>query len=78
MKIGVFDSGIGGEAVASELRVAFPSADLLVVNDRKNVPYGSKTIEQVAEFTTVAIAPLLRAGCDVIVIGINPLVACSC
>ena len=71
MKIGVFDSGIGGEAVASELRVAFPSADLLVVNDRKNVPYGSKTPEQVVEFTTRAIDPLLRTGCDVIVIACN-------
>lgn len=69
MKIGVFDSGIGGEAVAQALTVAFPSADILTVNDREHVPYGDRTPDEVRTLTERAIRPLL--GRDVIVIACN-------
>lgn len=69
MKIGVFDSGIGGEAVAKVLIEAFPHADILAVNDRPNLPYGSKSPEQIIELTDIAIQPLL--GRDIIVIACN-------
>lgn len=75
MKIGVFDSGIGGEAVASALRSTFPDAAILTVNDRANVPYGSKTTQEVVQLTTAAIAPLIDARCDVIVIACNTATA---
>ena len=69
MKIGVFDSGIGGEAVARALTLAFPSANILTVNDREHVPYGNKTPDEVRTLTERAIRPLL--GRDVIVIACN-------
>ena len=47
MNIGVFDSGIGGEAVANSLRNYFPEAKITVVNDRENLPYGDKTSHQI-------------------------------
>src|SRR5690606_20568475 len=68
---GIFDSGIGGEAVAASLQLAFPSATIQVVNDKKNVPYGSKTTEQVIALTDAAIQPLLAAQCDIIIIACN-------
>lgn len=71
MKLGVFDSGIGGEAVAASLRNAFPDADIMVVNDHDNVPYGSKSPEQIRFLTNAAIQPLLAADCDIIVIACN-------
>ena len=69
MKIGVFDSGIGGEAMAQALKIAFPTADLVTVNDRGNVPYGSKSPDKVRELTERAIQSLI--GQDVIVIACN-------
>lgn len=71
MKLGVFDSGIGGEAVAASLRLSFPWAQIQTVNDRENVPYGSKTTEQVIKLTEAAIQPLLDSDCDVIILACN-------
>lgn len=71
MKIGVFDSGIGGEAVARSLRTAFPDAAIKTVNDRAHAPYGSKNQHEVTELTDAAIQPLLDWQCDVLVIACN-------
>lgn len=71
MKLGVFDSGIGGEAVAKALSLEFPEAELLVVNDRDHVPYGSRTAEDIRQLTNTALQPLLGAQCDIIVIACN-------
>ena len=75
MKLGVFDSGIGGEAVASSLRVTFPSAEILTVNDHAHVPYGNKTPDEVIQLTDTAIQPLLLADCDIIILACNTATA---
>lgn len=75
MKLGVFDSGIGGEAVAEALRETFPDATVLVVNDRANVPYGDKPPEAVFCLTEAAIQPLLADKCDVIILACNTATA---
>lgn len=77
MKLGVFDSGIGGEAVAASLRLTFPEADIIVVDDRLNVPYGSKSTEQIIALTDAAIQPLLAARCDIILIACNTATAAA-
>lgn len=69
MKLGIFDSGIGGEAVASSLREHFPEANITVTNDQANLPYGDKTQDEIRQLTNAAIQPLL--GSDVIVIACN-------
>lgn len=71
IKIGVFDSGKGGEAVAIFLKKRFLDSEMLVVNDRKNVPYGDKTPLQIFRLTDNAIQPLLQRGCDVIILACN-------
>jgi len=71
VKIGVFDSGIGGQAVAERLQQLFPSIEVLFVNDSKNVPYGSRRRTDIIELTDRAIQPLLQANCDAIVIACN-------
>ncbi len=71
MKIGVFDSGKGGEFIADRLRRLLPEHEYVVVNDREHVPYGSRSDKQVAALTDAAIQPLLAAGCEIIVIACN-------
>lgn len=71
MKIGVFDSGIGGEAVALSLATTFPKAIVQTVNDKAHVPYGSRPSHEVITLTDRAIQPLLHGACDVIVIACN-------
>jgi glutamate racemase len=75
MKLGVFDSGIGGEAIAQSLRLTFPNAEIIAINDRAHLPYGSKTSPEVIELTDIAIQPLLESSCDIIVIACNTATA---
>ena len=44
--IGVFDSGIGGLTVLYRLIDMFPNEDFVYVGDTLNLPYGTKTKEQ--------------------------------
>lgn len=71
MKIGVFDSGIGGQAVAEELKRLIPDATVLSVNDSARVPYGGRPRSEIIQLTTKAIQPLIDAKCDAIVIACN-------
>lgn len=75
MKLGVFDSGIGGEAVANALRLSFPSAEIITVNDTSHLPYGDKSPEEIRRLTDIAIQPLIISACDVIVIACNTATA---
>lgn len=71
MKLGIFDSGMGGKALAASLSDIFPEAMIRVVDDHKNVPYGSKSVDQIIALTDTAIQPLLADGSDVIIIACN-------
>lgn len=75
MKLGVFDSGIGGEAVAAALQQTFQDAIIAVVNDRTHVPYGNRPPEEVRALTENTLLPLLDNSCDVIVIACNTATA---
>ncbi len=77
MNIGIFDSGIGGEAVAASLRDAYPEAGIIVVNDHANVPYGTRPVDEIRALTDNAIQPLLRQNCSVIVIACNTATAAA-
>ncbi len=75
MTIGVFDSGIGGEAIAREIGVAFPDATVRVINDKKHVSYGGRSTEEIIRLTDSALQPLLRTSPDIIVIACNTATA---
>lgn len=77
VRIGVFDSGIGGEAVAARLRELIPNAVVITANDRSHVPYGSRSEAEVHRLTSLAIRPLLAASCDVIVLACNTATAAA-
>lgn len=72
MKIGVFDSGVGGLSVAWAIQQAFPDSMVDYVSDTKNIPYGDKTPEQMAEVALPVLRPLAERV-DVIVIACNSL-----
>ena len=71
IKIGVFDSGIGGQAIADKLTLLFPDAKIISVNDRANVPYGARRRTDIVQLTDWAIQPLIRKKCDAIIIACN-------
>jgi len=72
MKIGVFDSGIGGLSVANAIERALPDAEVLFLHDTPNhFPYAIKSPEQIYSFIVPIFRNLVDAGCDVIVIACN-------
>lgn len=73
LTIGIFDSGIGGKQFARELTKQHPDYAVTIVHDRKHLPYGDKSPEQIQAYTEQAIQPLL--GYDVVVLACNTATA---
>jgi glutamate racemase len=71
MKIGVFDSGVGGRSVANAIRKAVPEHEVLYAQDKKNVPYGMKSPETLFELVLPILQDLVSKDCEVIVIACN-------
>jgi glutamate racemase len=69
-KIGVFDSGVGGQSVANAIAKAIPDAELLVVDDKEHLPYGTKTPDVLHGYVLPKIQAMAEV-CDVIVIACN-------
>jgi len=70
--IGVFDSGIGGLTVVSELRRALPQERILYLGDTARVPYGGKSAETVTRYSREISDLLLTEGAKMIVVACNP------
>ena len=68
MKIGVFDSGIGGLTVLNKLIEKYPNNEYIYYGDTKNIPYGNKSIEQLKELSSNIINFLIEKKVDLIVI----------
>ena len=68
MRIGIFDSGIGGINVLSCLRNKYPNNDYIYFGDTKNLPYGDKTKEELYELGKEAIEFLLTKNVDIIIV----------
>ena len=71
MKVGIFDSGMGGLSVLHRAMQMMPGIDYIYYADRKNVPYGEKSVEQVKGFVDEIIKFLIAKDVDAIVIACN-------
>lgn len=71
MKIGVFDSGIGGFTVLQKLVEYMPHNEYVYVADTLYAPYGTKTHQQIFERVTRIINFLALQGADCIVAACN-------
>ena len=66
MKIGIFDSGIGGLTVLKEL-IKYPN-EYYYFGDNTNIPYGSKSILELKQLSSRIINFLLDKNVDIIII----------
>lgn len=71
MKIGIFDSGIGGLSVLHEARKALPGERYLYYADTTHVPYGIKPKEEIRAYIFEAVRFLSDQGCDAVVVACN-------
>ncbi len=68
MKIGVFDSGIGGLTVLKELINKYPCNTYYYFGDNINIPYGTKTKYELKTLSSKIIDFLLTKEVDIIII----------
>jgi glutamate racemase len=71
VKIGVFDSGIGGKSVARAIEKEMPDAEVIYISDPENLPYGNKTPEQLQRLVIPKLKELESQGCEAIVVACN-------
>jgi glutamate racemase len=71
MKIGVFDSGLGGLLITHSLISALPEYDYIYLGDTARVPYGDRSSEEVYDFTRQAVEYLFANDCELIIIACN-------
>ena len=68
MRIGLFDSGIGGLTVLRTLKRKYPLNDYIYYGDTKNLPYGDKSINELKELASNNMEFLLSKNVDMIII----------
>ncbi|KKM16859.1 hypothetical protein LCGC14_1681590 [marine sediment metagenome] len=73
--IGVFDSGIGGLTVLSELMNLMPAEDIIYLGDTARVPYGVRSPDTVRRYTAEGAAFLCSKGVKLLVVACNTMSA---
>lgn len=71
LPIGVFDSGVGGISVLRELVALMPNENYIFFGDSANTPYGTKSLEQVAELVKLDAEYLYNQGIKALVVACN-------
>ncbi len=69
--VGIFDSGVGGLGILSEVRALLPSQDLVYVADQAYSPYGERGLAAVRERAFAISEFLIDAGVTTIVVACN-------
>jgi len=71
MKIGFFDSGMGGITVLTEAVNFLKPAEFIYYADTKNVPYGVKTKKEVKKLVFDSVDFLISKKIDILVVACN-------
>lgn len=71
MKIGFFDSGLGGLLIMKAVAAALPQFDYEYYGDTKHLPYGEKTEAEIFELTKAGMEHLFARGSVLNIIACN-------
>jgi glutamate racemase len=69
--IGIFDSGVGGLSVLRAVREQLPNESILYIADQAHVPYGSRPLGEVRDFSVEVARLLISQGAKLIVVACN-------
>lgn len=71
MKIGIFDSGIGGLSVLHRAKKMIPDAEFIYYADEEHVPYGEKTEAEIKGFVEEILQFMVEKETDAAIIACN-------
>lgn len=66
--VGIFDSGIGGLTVVKEIRKILPNENIVYLGDTARLPYGTKSVDAIIQFSLENTQFLISRGAKFIVI----------
>lgn len=71
MKIGIFDSGLGGLSILREIIRVLPDYDYIYLGDNARLPYGGRSKNLIYQFTKNAVKFLLKKNCNLVILACN-------
>jgi len=71
MKIGFFDSGLGGFMIMKAVIDKMPEYDYEFYGDTENLPYGDKNEAEIYELTKKGVESLFVKGCLLVIVACN-------
>jgi glutamate racemase len=71
VKIGVFDSGVGGASVVNAIHKALPELEVIYKDDKQHIPYGTRSTDEIYGFVKPIFQQFIDEGCQVIVVACN-------
>ena len=77
IKVGFFDSGVGGLCILEAFRRLCPDVPTEYIADSKNCPYGNKPPEEIIRLSDRNVQRLIRKGCRLIVVACNTATAAA-
>ena len=69
--IGIFDSGVGGVSIWSEIHQLLPTESTIYLSDSKHAPYGPKGKQTIVDLSIKNTEWLINQGCKLIVVACN-------
>src|SRR3989344_7128761 len=75
MKIGIFDSGLGGLFLMKPIVEALPQYDYIYLGDTANLPYGEKSPKDVYNLALAGVRYLFRHDCALVLVMCNTISA---
>lgn len=77
MKVGFFDSGVGGLCILKAFQKLCPQVETEYIADTKHCPYGNRPPEEIRKLSEANVKKLLKAGCQMIVVACNTATAAA-
>lgn len=71
MKIGFFDSGLGGLTILKAVAKVLPEYDYVYYGDTAHLPYGDKSEKDIYELTKAGVEYLFLHDCAIVIIACN-------
>ncbi len=71
MKVGFFDSGLGGLTILRAVRELLPQYDYHFYGDTAHLPLGDKTEEEIYEYTKDGVRYLFEHGAQIVIVACN-------
>ena len=77
LRVGFFDSGVGGLCILRAFRKVCPGIATEYVADSEHCPYGNRSPDEIRKLSEAIVGKLLKRGCRMIVVACNTATAAA-